>query len=127
MDTLANALNSIKVSETKGLQLAQVKPASKTIREVLTLLQSEGFIASFDFIDDGKSGIFQVKLLGKINNCGVIKPRFPVNAKTWEKFEQRFLPAKNVGLLIVSTSKGLKTHVMAKNENVGGRLLCYVY
>lgn len=127
MDTLANALNSVKVSEAKGLPTARVRPASKTIREVLMLLQSEGYIQNFEFVDDGKSGQFVVKLLGKINNCGVIKPRFAVNSKTWEKFEQRFLPGKNVGLLIVSTSKGLLTHVKAKQDNVGGRLLCYVY
>ena len=127
MDTLANALNSIKVSETKGLPSALIKPASKTIREVLSLLQSEGYVGEFEFIDDGKSGQFKVKLLGKINSCGVIKPRFPVNGKTWEKFEQRFLPGKSVGLLLVSTPQGLKPHLQAKKDNTGGRLLCYGY
>lgn len=127
MDTLANALNSIKVSEVKGLSSAKIKTASKTIREVLLLLESEGYIGKFQFVDDGKSGQFVVSLLGKINNCGVIRPRFPVGKNSWEKFEQRYLPGKTVGLLVVSTSSGLMTHLKAKEENKGGRLLCYVY
>ncbi len=127
MDPLANALNSIKVAEVKGRPEARIKPGSKLIREVLSILQVNGFVGEFEFVDDGKSGEFVVKLLGKINDCKVIKPRFPVKASDWEKYEQRFLPAKNVGLIIVSTPDGLKTHVQAKKENSGGRLLCYVY
>jgi len=127
MDSLANALNSIKVAEIKGKPEARIKPGSKLIREVLSILQENGFVDEFEFIDDGKSGEFLVKLLGKINDCKAIKPRFPVKASEWEKYEQRFLPAKDVGLIVVSTSKGLMTHVKAKKENLGGRLLCYVY
>jgi len=127
MDTLANALNSIKVSENKGKQTARIRPASRIIREVLRLLKDKGYIEDFDFIDDGKSGEFIVKLSGKINNCGAVKPRFPLGKDSWEKFETRFLPAKGVGMLIVSTSKGIITHVQAQEEKIGGRLLCYVY
>ena len=127
MDTLANALNSLKVAEMKGRKNASLKPASKVLRAVLLLLQKQGFIGEFQFVDDGKSGEFKVKLAGKINNIGAVKPRFPVSKKTWEKFETRFLPAKGVGLLVVSTSNGIMSHSDAESKNLGGRLLCFVY
>nr|AJS11729.1 30S ribosomal protein S8 [uncultured archaeon] len=127
MDTLANGLNSMKVAEMKGRKLASVRPASKVLRQVLLLLQKRGFIGEFKFVDDGKSGEFKISLVGKINDIGAIKPRFPVSKKTWEKFETRFLPAKGVGLLVVSTSKGIMSHSDAQAQKVGGRLLCFVY
>jgi small subunit ribosomal protein S8 len=127
MDTLANGLNSMKVSEMKGLHTASIRPASKVLRQVLLLLQKQGFIGEFKFIDDGKSGEFKVSLAGKINNIGAIKPRFPVSSKNWAKFETRFLPAKGVGLIVVSTPKGIMTHLEAQTQNLGGRLLCFVY
>ncbi|MEM3026452.1 MAG: 30S ribosomal protein S8, partial [Thermoproteota archaeon] len=43
------------------------------------------------------------------------------------KFEKMFLPAFNVGLLIVSTPQGLMTHSEAKSRKIGGRLIAYVY
>lgn len=127
MDTLANALNCLKVAEVKGRTQAKVRPASKMIREVLLLLQKKGYVGEFKFIDDGKSGEFIVTLAGKINNAGAVKPRFAVSAKTWEKFETRFLPAKGIGILVVSTSQGVMSHSDAQEKNLGGRLLCFVY
>lgn len=127
MDVLAMAMNSIKVAETKGKSSARIKPASKVIREVLSLLQKEGYIGEFEFVDDGKSGEFNVKLIGKVNECRVIKPRFAVQKDGWEKYEQRFLPARDVGILVVSTPQGIMTHSGAKAQKIGGRLLCYVY
>ncbi len=127
MDTLANALNVISVAETKGKPTARIEPASSLIREVLLLLQKEKYIGEFEFQDDGKSGAFVVKLTGKINRCGVVKPRFSVGKATWEKYEQRFLPAKNVGFLVVSTAGGVRSGNEAKAQNVGGRLLAFVY
>ncbi|MEM0475288.1 MAG: 30S ribosomal protein S8 [Candidatus Norongarragalinales archaeon] len=127
MDVLANALNAIKVAEEKGKSEVVIKPASKLVRETLLLLQQNEFIGEFEFVDDGKSGQFVVKLLGKINDCGAIKPRFAVKLGEFEKYEQRFLPARDVGLLVVSTPKGLLTHTKAKEKKSGGRLVAFVY
>lgn len=127
MDTLANGLNALKVAEIKGKGSAVVRPASKVFREVLLLLQKHGFVGEFQFVDDGKSGEFKITLVGKINNIGAVKPRFPVGQKDWEKFEVRFLPAKGIGLLVVSTPKGIMTHTEAQEKKIGGRLLCFVY
>ncbi len=127
MDVLAAAMNSIKVAEAKGKAEARIRPAAKLVREVLALLQKQGFIGEFEFVDDSRGGEFVVRLVGRVNECGVVKPRFAVKKEGWEKYEQRFLPAKDVGILVVSTPQGLMTHSEAKNKGIGGRLLCYAY
>lgn len=127
MDTLAIALNSLKSAEMRGHAKAVVKPASKEIKQIMLILQKEGFIGDFEFVDDGKSGSINVNLSGKINNAGVIKPRFSVKSDEWEKFEERYLPARGLGMIIASTPGGIMTHEDAKKKGAGGRLLCYIY
>jgi small subunit ribosomal protein S8 len=127
VDPLANALNSIKVAELKGKPEATAKPASNLIKEVLLVMQRENFVQEFEFVDDGRGGWFRVKLLGRINDAGAIKPRFSVKSRDWEHWEARYLPARGIGLIIVSTPRGLMSHKQAKQEGVGGRLIAYVY
>jgi small subunit ribosomal protein S8 len=57
----------------------------------------------------------------------VIKPRYSVKKKDMEKFEARYLPAQDFGVLIISTTKGVKSHTVAREQGVGGKLLAYVY
>ena len=57
----------------------------------------------------------------------VIKPRYAVKSDEYEKFEKRYLPAQGMGILIVSTSKGMMTQVQAREQRLGGRLIAYVY
>jgi small subunit ribosomal protein S8 len=93
----------------------------------LRIFQQSGYVGEFEFIDDGRSGKFRVQLLGRINKCGVIKPRRPVKINQYTQMEKRYLPAVNFGLFIVTTSKGIMTHKQAKEQKVGGRLLAYVF
>ncbi len=126
-DPLANALISIKNAEMVGKREVIIKPASKLIGKVLKIMQEYGYIGEFEFIDDGRSGKFRVKLIGKINDCKAIKPRFKVKKHEFEKYEKRFLPARGFGILIVSTDKGVMTHYDAKKLGIGGRLIAYVW
>ena len=125
-DPLADALNTIKTHEVGGKPACEVKP-SKLVRETLRILQARGYIGDFEFMDDGKSGIFKIKLVGRINECGAIKPRFPVKKDEWNAWEQRYIPGVDFGVLIVSTPVGLMTNVEAKKQSIGGRLIAYVY
>jgi len=50
-----------------------------------------------------------------------------VQKGNYEKFEKRYLPAKDFGMIIVSTNQGIMTHIEAKEKGLGGRLLAYVY
>ena len=70
---------------------------------------------------------FKVELLGRINKIGVIKPRKPVKIKKIEIEEKNYLPAVNFGLILLSTSQGVMSHIEAKERHIGGRLLVYVY
>lgn len=127
MDPLADALSKIKNYENVGKREVVVEPASKLVADVLRVAQREGFIGEFEFIDDGKAGKFRISLLGKINNCGVVRPRHAVKRDGYEKWEKRYLPAAGFGALVVSTPKGIMTHAQAEEQGMGGRLLAYIY
>ena len=126
-DPLANALSSMKNAENKGKGACTIQPSSKLIGGVLNLLRDKGYISEFEYVDDGKAGVFQVKLKGNINNCGVIKPRYPIKRDELDKWESRYLPAQHFGLLILTTTKGIVSQDEAKQNGTGGKLLAYVY
>jgi small subunit ribosomal protein S8 len=127
MDPLANALTNMRNNELQGNDSCNISPASKLIGQVLRTMQKEGYIGEFEYVDDSKAGKFIVNLEGNINQCGVIKPRHAVKKDEFEKFEKRYLPAKNFGIMIVTTPQGIMTHKEAKTEGIGGRLLAYIY
>jgi len=126
-DPLANALSSIKNAEVKGKGTCDIQPSSKLIGRVLNLLKEKGYIQEFELIDDGKAGFFKVMLKGNINNCGVIKPRYPIKNDDLDRWESRYLPAQNFGLLILTTTKGIVSQDEARKDGIGGKLLAYVY
>jgi len=125
-DTLADALAAIKNAEKVGKKECVTK-ASKIIKSILKILQDNDYIGSFEFIDDGRAGKFKIELKGKVINCNVIKPRVSARVDEFEKYEKRFLPAREIGLLIVSTPKGIVDHKKAKELHTGGKLLAYCY
>ena len=126
-DPLANALSAMKNAELKGKGSCTIHPSSKLISGVLNLLKEKGYIGEFELVDDGKAGVFQVSLNGNINNCGVIKPRYPIKRDELEKWESRYLPAQHFGLLILTTTKGILSQDEARKDGIGGKLLAYVY
>jgi len=127
LDPLANALSKIQNHERARKREIVLSPASKLINEVLHIMQAEGFIGEFEFVDDGKAGKFKVALQGKVNGCGVIKPQYSTKRGEYEKWEKRYLPAAGFGVLVVSTQQGVMTHKKAMELGLGGRLLAYVY
>ena len=126
-DTIANTLSKVMNYEKIGRKDLIITPLSKTLRKVLTIMQENRYLGSFEEITSARGGVAKLNLLGAINKCGVIKPRFAVKTAEYEKFEKRYLPAKGVGILIVSTSKGIMTHEEAKQKNLGGKLISYCY
>ena len=127
MDTLTNGLISVINNEMRNKRECIISPASKLLGRVLRIMQLNGYIGEFEFIDDGRSGKFKVQLLGRINKCGAIKPRFPVQFDKYEDWEKKFLPSRDVGIMVVSTSQGVMAHREAEEKNLGGRLLAFVY
>ena len=125
-DILSDVLVTIKNADLLGKTSAAV-PASKLIGNVLKLLTEKGYLNNYEFSDDGKGGEFIVSLNGRINGCGAIKPRFSVKLKDMETHEARYLPAKDFGILILTTPYGVMNNDQAREASTGGKLLAYVY
>ena len=126
-DTLNDAMAVIKNAEKVGKGECFIRPSSKLIGRVLKVMQESGYIRQFELMEDGRSGMFKISLAGQINDCGVIRPRYSVKVADLEKFEARYLPAQDFGVLILTTTRGVLTHMDAKKGGVGGKLLAFVY
>ena len=130
LNPLANALTTIYNNEVRRNKQAIIMPASKLIINVLRVMQKEGYIGEIELIDDGRSGKVVVQLLGRVNKCGPITPRYPLTYQDLLKmpnYIRRYLPSKEIGFIILSTSKGVMTHKDAIKERIGGVALGYVY
>lgn len=126
-DPLANVLSQINNAVKVGKKAVRTNISSALIKKNLQLMQDAGYIAGFEEHIDSKGNYLTVDFNGKLNKCGVIKPRFTVQVDNFETFEKQHLPAKGFGILIVTTNKGLLTHNQAKEANVGGRVISYCY
>lgn len=127
IDTLSDALISIKNHEKAAKKEIVIRPASKLLGRILKVMQENGYISTYEFIDDGRDGMYKANLLGKINECRAIKPRYSVKRDGFEKYEKRYLPSRDIGMLVVTTPEGIMTHAQAKRHATGGKLLAYVY
>lgn len=126
-NVLANLFATIHNNEMRKKKECLVVPASKLANEVLRILQKHKYIGEFEFIDDGIAGKLRIQLLGRVNKCGVISPRFAVRKNEYDQWERRYLPAIARGVLIVSTPQGLMSHEEAMHKGIGGRLIGFVY
>ncbi len=126
-DPLANALSKILNAENRGKSECLVTPSSKLLKKILDLMQEYHYIGSYKETSNAKGSILNINLIGKINKCGAIKPRFPIKLNDFEKYEKRYLPAKDFGVMFISTNKGILTHTEAKRKKLGGKLIAFVY
>jgi|SRR3989344_1438024 len=126
-DTLSAALSKINNAEKIGKKECSIKPVSKVIKRVLEIMNTHSYVGAFEEVVDRRGGELKLNLMGNVNSCGTIKPRFSTQLDELEKWEKRYLPAKGFGIIIVSTSKGIMTHEEARKMNIGGTLLAYCY
>lgn len=126
-DTLASALSKINNAENAIKSELIIKPYSKILAKVLDIANHEGYVGKYDIIETPQGKAMKLYLINKINQCGVVKPRYSVALGEYEKFEKRFLLSKGFGILIVSTTKGIMTHKEAVKNRLGGVLLAYFY
>lgn len=126
-NVLGNLFATVYNNEVRNKKECLAIPASKLASAVLRSMQKNRYIGEFEFIDDGIAGKFKIQLLGRINRCGVISPRYSVRKNGYTRWERQFLPAVGVGILIVSTPQGVMSHNEAQEKGLGGRLVGYVY
>jgi small subunit ribosomal protein S8 len=126
-DLLNDALVSLRHADREGRRSVEIAPTSKLIGEVLRIFRDHKYIEEFAFVPTGRGGKYEVTLSRRINSCGVVKPRIAVSYAGLERYESRFLPAQDFGLLVLSTNRGVVAHPEAREKKMGGRLLAYVY
>lgn len=126
-DTLATALSVILNMEKIGKKECMIRTSSKMVKIIFKIMNENGYIGLFNEVVTKKGNLLKVNLLGNINKCGAIKPRYSVKIDEYEKFEKRYLPAKDFGIIFVSTPKGIMTHIKAREKGIGGKLLAYCY
>ena len=126
-DLLNDALVTLRHADREGRPHVELAPTSKLIAEVLRLFREHHYIDEFTFVPTGRGGKYDVTLARRINSCGVIKPRIAVSHDLLERYEARYLPAQDFGLLVLSTNRGVVSHQQAREMKIGGRLLAYVF
>ena len=124
-DLLADVLSAMTSAVKSGKNELSLNFNSKLAMKVLDIFKKEGFIQDYCALPEIKG--LKITLNGKLNKCNAIKPRFSAKKDEIEKFEKRYLPAKDFGCIILSTNQGLITHYQLKEKKLGGRLIAYVY
>lgn len=127
MNVLADALKTIVNAERKGQKQAIIRPSSKIIIRFLRLMQTHGYIGEFEIIDDHRSKKIVIELVGRINKCGVISPRYDLALTDFEKWTNSILPSRQFGHLVISTNQGIFTHEEARHRHIGGKILGFFY
>ena len=127
LNILSNMFTTLYNNESRRKKECIVFPASRFASDILRVIQRHRFIGEFEQIDDGRAGKFRIQLLAKINKCGIITPRYSVNKDGYLGWERQYLPAYSMGILLVSTSKGVLSHHEARVEGIGGVLVGYVF
>jgi small subunit ribosomal protein S8 len=120
-DLIADALNQIMNVKKSGKKELEVKRISKFLLKVLDMAKEKGYL---DYTSDGKK--IKITIL-ELSQCLAVKPRFNANKETLEKYVRRYLPARNFGMLIISTNQGLMTHEEAYEKKLGGSIIAYFY
>lgn len=128
-DPIADMLTRIRNGSNAKHDSVDI-PASNIKKQLAQILLDEGFIKSYDVIDDGKQGIIRVDIKYGNQNEKVIsgikrisKPGLRVYVKSDEV--PRVLGG--LGIAILSTSKGVMTDKVARKEGIGGEVICYVW
>ncbi len=123
-DIVADALNMMRNAKKAKKTVVKVKITSNLLIEVLKIMKQKGAVKKYKI--DAKEKSVTITL-GDLTECKSIKPRFSCDKTQIEKYRRRYLPARNLGTMVVSTNKGLMTHEEAEEEKIGGCLIAYFY
>lgn len=129
MDIFTNALNKIMNAKRTEKQSCLVH-TSKLLVNTLKIMQKHDYISyKVKKTEKKEKGEFEgvTVEIHKLNECKAITPRFYVKVDEIDKYVRRFLPSRELGILIISTSSGLLTHKEAIEKKLGGSLIAYCF
>lgn len=128
-DLVANALTMIRNACLRRKEKVDI-PASNMLKEIARILKEEGFVENVRLIEDGKQGLIRLYLKYNEDKKSVI-----TQIKRVSKPGLRIYKGKDeipsaldgLGITILSTSKGIMTDKQAKEEGIGGEIICQVW
>ena len=128
-DTIADLLTRIRNASSAKHATVDI-PASYMKKAITQILVDEGYIAGFQFIEDEKQGIIRITLKYDENNTPVISGLRRVSKpglRIYSSCEDMPKVMKGLGVAIISTSKGIVTDKKARELNVGGEVLAFIW
>jgi small subunit ribosomal protein S8 len=129
-DPIADYLTRIRNAVMARHKVVEI-PASNLKKEMTKVLHDKGYILNYKFVDDGVQGTIKIALkYHPETKVSAIKKMIRVSKPGLRKYVGKTeLPRvlNGLGIAILSTSRGVITEKEAKNLNIGGEVLCYIY
>jgi small subunit ribosomal protein S8 len=127
-DPIADMLTRIRNANRVGRRMVMI-PNSKICTGIAGVLKEEGYIDDFDVIPDERQGTLRVKLKYAMDGTKVIHTidrRSSPGCRVYRGVQDLPKVLNGMGICVVSTSKGVMSDRKAREEKVGGELLCTV-
>ena len=128
-DKIADLLTRIRNASSAKHATVDV-PASNMKKAITQILVDEGYVKGFQFIEDDKQGIIRITLKYSENRTPVITGLRKVSKpglRIYSSCEDMPKVMKGLGIAVVSTSKGIMTDKKAREFNVGGEVLAFIW
>ncbi|MBV7440643.1 30S ribosomal protein S8 [Weeksellaceae bacterium TAE3-ERU29] len=129
-DPISDFLTRIRNAMMAGHKLVEI-PASNMRKDITKILFDQGYILNYKFVEEGYQGMIKIALkYDKKTNTPAIRKIVRISKPGLRKYSSsKELPRvlNGLGIAIVSTSNGVMTDKQARQNNVGGEVLCYVY
>ncbi len=127
-DPIADMLTRIRNANNAKHETVDV-PASKLKLAIAKILMEEGYIKSYQFIENGNQGVIKItlKYLGKEKVITGLRRVSKPGLRVYVSSEELPKVLRGLGIAIISTSKGVMTDKNARKEHVGGEVLAFVW
>lgn len=129
-DPIADYLTRIRNAQMASHRLVEI-PASNLKKRITEILYDKGYILKYKFEDDSKQGLIKIALKynpqTKIPAIQKLERVSRPGLRTYAKPQDIRRVKNGLGIAIISTSKGVMTDKEAREQNVGGEVMCHIY
>lgn len=128
-DPVADLLTRIRNATVANHDRLEI-PGSRMKKAIVQILKDEGFVRDFEWVENGHQGVIRVFLKYGPNKAKVISGLRRISRpglRVYAKRDQVPRVLGGLGVAVLSTSKGIMTDKRARQEGVGGEVLCYIW